>query len=285
MNSINSIQKLSILAAFALTTIACGTADIRPESLKNGEPSANSVAKGRAILERVFAASGGLDNWKKYASVRAKFRDDWSTAPAPAKWLFMEYEEHNLPIQLDAVLGTFGNSRMTFLDGPEKGDVWGVVDAERFYTIDAGKKTPVFAEHGGRQLFLQNAEFFISFPFYLESADQVTHLEEVDFEGKPHDLIFLSWKTFAPQPDIDQWQIWVDQATGLITQIKFTVRDTAPFIEGVYYFREYRKVGEFTMPRKADARFSEDDAAAVHTYDFYEIEFLTEARTAEIIPQ
>ena len=278
--------KLTLLATtIALSVfVSCGTADIRPDALKAGSPSAADQAKGRALLQQVFTASGGLELYRSFGSVRAEFRDDWSTAPAPARWLFMEYDEDDHPTRLDARVNAMGNARMEFLAGPQQGEVWGVQDARRFWTQAPGQ-APEFKDDVGRQLFVENVEFYLGFPFYLNSADQVTYLDEVEFEGKPHDRLFLSWNTFEPQKHVDQWIVWIDRETKRIKQMQFTVRPSGQSIVGVYYVEEYKTIQGLTIPVKLAARFNAEDPDAVHTYDFYDVRYYKEARLAEILPQ
>ncbi len=272
----------ALVASMTLTT-ACGTADIRVDSIKNGEINPADRAKGLALLNKVYDAAGGLERYKSFGSVQVKFRDDWSKAPAPARWLFMEYEKHNQLTKLDALVNAMGNSRMEYLEGPQKGHVWGVRDG-RFWLQKNAAGSPVYKFDMGKQLFVENVEFYLGFPFYLNSADQVLYLDQVSFEKRPHHRVFLSWKTFKPQKDLDQWIIWIDADTNRISQMKFTVRKSASFITGVYYVDEYKTVQGLTIPVKLSARFNAKDPDPVHTYHFQEVRFFKDKRLNEILP-
>ncbi len=280
-----SLKLPSIGAALAVAALltGCFTADIRPDVVKNGVTE-EARQKGRQLLERSFAAAGGLEQWKSYGSVEARFRDDWSMAPAPAKWLFMEYAEDNHLTAIDAKIGEMGNSRMEFLEGPEKGVVWGVTGGDRYYEIETAQRAPKFIDNPQRELVVENVEFFLGFPFYLASADQVAHLGEVELDGRKHDLVFLSWGTFAPQADVDQWQVWFDQETGLITQMEFTVRPMGKSLTGVYFVTEWQDVQGLKLPRVLSANFAADDPSPVHIYTISDVVLHRDARTAVIAP-
>lgn len=283
MNNLSLL--FAIVSSFALVN-ACMTADIRPDRMRATINPAD-VTKGRAIVKKAFEAHGGLERWKSFGSVSATVQDDWRPAPAPAKWMFMEYDGEGdiVKMKLDAIVGRFGNSRIEFLNGPEKGEIWGVVDAKRFYLkLPSEGSAPQFQTAESKQFLLQNIEFFPGVPFYLQSADQVAFIDEVLFDGRPHDRVLMSWHTFEPQSDLDQYIVWFDRETGLISQLQFTVRDAANWAVGVYYIDRYETIQGLVVPTKFSARFSADDPDPIHQYTYEDVRFHKERRLSEILP-
>ncbi len=259
---------LSVLA-LALVASACGTADLRPDNFKSQLTQAQRQ-RGAELMDQMFQAHGGLDAWQRQEKVHARFKDDWPN------WLFFQitpYEDNNAQASLEAYLHHFPHSRIEFLEGEAKGEVWMATGDDIHRLKDGHLKRHRVDEDAFFSVFVQNPEMMVGVMFRLASADQVTYVGTRQWQGKPYEVVMLSWGSFDPNQKIDQWLLYIHPETGRLEATEFTVRLSGASQVGFYHYRDFKEVQGMLLPHRMDAYLSKDDDDPVHTYRFEDMTF------------
>ncbi|MDP3936798.1 MAG: hypothetical protein Q8R92_01525 [Deltaproteobacteria bacterium] len=234
--AIGSLVSVPGVLLLVLMSIGCGFSDIRTERVKAGLTQ-EDASRGRAILEAAMEKSGGIAAWKAHRTAEATMRDDW-----PSMFMrpfFMPWPENKAPIRFQFLLGT-NASRLEFLEGSRQGEIWGIQNWST-YEQRAGEPSR-FEKNADAQFFLPTFQWFFEAPFRLPYADIVTYAGEGSAAGRVYDLVFATWNKPEPQEKIDQYLVWVNQETGLIDFLQYTVRDMMRFARGTMQFTDYRDV-------------------------------------------
>jgi hypothetical protein len=83
---------------------------------------------------------------------------------------------------------------------------------------------------------------------------------EVRHHGRSYDLVFATWRAAEPQPDLDQYVLWIDRETGLLSKVRYTVRDAVPrmsplmqrlalpLVAGTMHYEDYREIDGVQVP-------------------------------------
>ena len=224
------------------------TADLTSDAIKKSGISKTSREKGLKLIKQMIQAHGGLKNWQSTGSVRVTIRDYWPS------WLMrtlgMPWEFSGQKVQLDWAQGT-DNSRLTFLEGKAKGNIWGIQNwspyVKRHNNIE-------FEENNEIKFWLPTMQYFIEAPFRIREANIVGYMGEkvLKLHNKKvkYDLVFASWKTYKPQSDIDQYVLWINRETKLMEFIQYTVRDMMSFMTAALHYKNFTRVGGVWFAKK-----------------------------------
>jgi len=237
------------LGGFALT-LGTGHADLRTEAVRN--PSRDSERRGRELVERL-AERHGLAAWKRHRTMEVLARDSW---PGGGPW----WPEAKQRFRTQALLGTF-TSRAELLDGRGRGELWGL-QAWAPYKRKAAETVPVFLSKPDRAItfYLPTLQYFNELPFRLRSAPIVRYAGEARHRGRSYHRAFVTWGGPEPRPEHDQYVLWIDEATGLLGMVRYTLRDGLAFLPpvqarlirsvmlGTIHYDDYRDVGGVMMP-------------------------------------
>lgn len=237
------------LGGFALT-LGTGHADLRTESVRN--PAPDSERRGRELLERL-AGRHGLAAWKRHATMEVLARDSW---PGGGPW----WPEATQRFRTQALLGTF-TSRAELLDGRGQGEVWGI-QAWAPYKKKTAEAVPTFLAEPERAItfYLPTLHYFNELPFRLRSAPVVRDAGERRHRGRSYQRVFATWGGPEPRPEHDQYVLWIDPETRLLSMVRYTVRDglasRSPaqarlfrsVMLGTMHFEDYRDVDGVMVP-------------------------------------
>ena len=206
---------LGLLSALMLP--ACAAADIRPDGFKRAPTQAEEL-QGRQLL-RAAAVAHGEDAYREKSALIATIDDDWSMAPLPVKFLKplpgdnLRYRVRIRPGSKDVAL--------TFLDGENKGQVWGLQDGRAFEEEDG--KREILSDATTMESSVGVIGFLLHAPFMLESAKTVYVLPSAVVDGRRFDRVFLSWGD-GDVNENDQFIAYIDAETRRLSFMEFTAR-------------------------------------------------------------
>ena len=268
-------------------TVTGGWADLRNAAvLAAGEAER---ARGRDLLTRT-AERHGLAAWRGYATLTVVARDDWDEA---GPW----WPAQSQLVRLEQLNGTF-TSRAELLDGPGRGQVWGV-QSWRGYKIVPPARAPRFSEapDGALSFYLPSLHYFNELPFRLLAAPNVVHAGEARLDGRDYELVFVSWEEGAPSGEHDQYVLWIAADSGLVEKAHYTVREAAALAPpeqaevmragavGTIHYGDYRDVGGVAIPfLQVVTLFGPEQALAPVEEDFFHRIVVSEARWDAVPP-
>lgn len=226
--------------------VTAGLADLRPQGWDAEDAAAR--ARGQALLRAAVKAQGG-DAWAGHTTLSVTGLDAFRE---PGPW----WPQQNQRIRLLQRLGTF-TSRVTLLDGPQTGAVWGI-QSWRPYKAEDARSAPTFLDHDlPIEFYLPTLHYFNELPFRLLNAPIAIDLGGTTLHGADYDRVFVTWRTPEPTDEVDQYVVWIDRGSGLITKAHYTVRDVAT-MPG--------------LPEEERATMRAGAAGTIHFSDFREID-------------
>ena len=233
----------ALLVAIVLPTlVGCSMADVRTAPLRDAAPESELIDKGRSLLQRV-ADTHGLAIWRTYTTQEVIMTDAWQAA----SW----WPESEQKISLKTLPGTF-TGKVTFLEGSSAGTEWGIQSWRAYRRDPTGRLSfePAQEEPTAQTFYLPSLQYFNELPFRLLKATHIAYAGEREYRGKIYDLIFASWGSFEPNPDHDQYLLWIDRSTMLVAMCQYTLRDAAPAFTGTIHFEDYRDLNGVQFPFK-----------------------------------
>lgn len=228
-----------LLPLLALALAAC-TADLRHPTLVEQPPTADAQARGRQLLANA-ALKHGQPTWQRYITAEFVFRDEWDSALAVV--LGIEPWDGEDRVRIRVMRGGY-DSRVDFLDGPRKGEAWGLMGAD-YWAVEDGvvEREP----EDGEGFVVRALVYLFTLPMRITDAEIITYDSQIRVGGQTYDRVLATWKSLEPN-DADQYRVWINQGTGRIDLVDFTVRDQGGFLTSRAIFADYRKVGGVLIP-------------------------------------
>ncbi len=242
------VGAIAVGAGALAMTLGSGHADLRNQTARRG--NTETERRGREKLERL-AQRHGYDAWKLRTTMETVARDFW---PGGSPW----WPEEEQRFRTQALLGTF-TSRAELLDGSGAGEVWGL-QAWAPYKERNQERTWVSKSEGALTFYLPSLHYFNELPFRILSATVVRDGGEVRHYGRSYDLVFATWRASEPQPDLDHYVLWIDRETGLLSKVRYTVREAVPrmsplmqklalpLVAGTMHYEDYRDIDGIQVP-------------------------------------
>lgn len=260
---------LSILSLLICAHIGCAPRDLRPEPLAETTTlPEDRVEKGRALLQQMLEAHGGLDAWRAHGNVRVTFQDRWPNALTRAA--VMPWPESGATLQQEILIGT-ETSRITFMDGDWVGKVWGIQDWVTYHVEPGGE--PVVEGDKDIWFWLPTTQYFFEAPFRLREGQYVAHAGTQTIHGKTYDLVYITWGSVEPSKTIDQYVAWIEQDTRRLGILQYTVRDFGKRIQGTAHYEGYKQIQGLTVPTRIRLGDLEDKENVLHMMEFSKIEY------------
>ncbi len=250
---------LGLLLLTGLTFGGC-LSDLRTEIVEKEDMEVQQVEKGRRLLQEM-AAAHGWDAYRSFESARVVFRDEWGGGVK--QMAAMPWKKNAELMELSYLIGT-ADSRLTFLEGKQEGEVWGIQHWAT-YTEEAGG-TAQFKQQKKLKFWLPTIQYFMEMPFAIQSAALVQYAGETSVNDTTYDLVFCSWGQTAPQKKIDQYLLWINQETKLLDYAQYSIRDLAGFLKGAMHFEDYRTIGGVQVSFKQTASSMPGDKKYLHRY-------------------
>jgi len=227
------------LPLLALTLAAC-TADLRHPTLVDNPPADDARARGRQLLDNA-AARHGMAAWKGFTTAEFVFRDDWDSALATVMGLVPWDAEDRVRIRV--MRGGY-DSRVDFLDGPRRGEAWGLAGPD-VWTLEDGVVER--EEDDGDGFIVRALVYLFTVPMRATEAEIIIYDSEMRVGDQTYDRVLATWNSLEPN-DADQYRIWINRGTGLVDLVDFTVRDQGGFLTGRAIFTDYRKIDGVLVP-------------------------------------
>ncbi len=234
------------------------TADIRPDSLSKGI-SKDAARKGRFWLERSALAHGGRARWRQLRDARFVLTDSWPNPVVRAT--SMDWPKDDQKLELAFLTGK-DNGRLTFLDGPTEGAVWGVQNWVTWTQPKGGK--PAYAPDDTVKFWVPTITYFLELPFRLPEGGVVAYAGEETLFGRPHAKIYVTWGSGEADPKVDQYVVYIDQETHLVGCVFYTVRDMMPGVTGAMRYQDYRDVEGLKIAFEMTATPEPDISFVIH---------------------
>lgn len=234
--------------------------DLRPESLESGVIWPEDEARGRAVLAAAAAAHGGAV-WREHGTWQVVLEDRWSDAPLIKRR--SPWPDGATWLQFQFAPGT-SDGRVTFLDGPEQGAIWGLAGG-RTYAQEPGG-APVWGEAEAMASRLPTMQFLLEFPQHITEAPFIAYAGERQVEARPCDVVFAAWGSVAPDPKYDQFLVYVDAETHHILAMQYTVRKSGRSLVGHRFWSDLRAVEGVLLPFFQTSLRAFDDGDPVHSF-------------------
>lgn len=233
--------------------LGCAT-DLRPTRLEQQGVTAASASEGRATLARMVEAHGGWAAWQAKQTISVELTDTWHSALRRA--LAMPWPMNGQRMRLDIRLADHA-ARITFVDGPEQGMVWGVVGDRGWVRAVDG----TVSDDDGIRFWVRAFAYFVELPFRLSEAEIVSSEGQRTIGGRAYHQVFVTWRALAPQDDIDHWLAYVDVETHRLAWVAYTLRELALVPKGAMRFEAHEAVDGVLLPL-ALASFRDPDSDA-----------------------
>jgi hypothetical protein len=201
-----------------LSLASCKIADIRSESLKNGEEL--SAEKGKAILEESIEVMGydKLENFESYSAKSVfSWKPFWSMMPMNAL-----PGNKGKEIEFHFSTNSF-DGRIDYLEGRKKGDHHGLQSWQTYQSVN--DKPVEFKKDKRRSWGLSTYHYVIEAPNRLLNAPILRYGGTKNMYGKEYDLVYATWESQEPNKRYDQWLVYINKETKFIDLTQLTIRD------------------------------------------------------------
>ena len=221
--------------------------DIRPEYLGDKISEAD-YAKGKALMEEMQTAYGGLDNWLAFGEGSYEQVADWYDNPLGiAGW-----DELPQSFHMKSFLGT-DNSELKLLNGKNKGQIWGTEAGKTYQLLEKGEKEYVPNDKYQHKMIFKN--YWFQFPFRIGEAPIVAYAGEAQVEDETYDLLYVTWGSEAPNRTYDQYVLYLNKKTRYVEWLHFTLRDKVNFIHIAAQFADFKSINGIVSPFTQYVRF------------------------------
>lgn len=200
-------------------------------------------------IQKTIHVYGGQKKWENVKNANAILTDNWPTF----HWRLLANPWKGKTIQFNFDWQpNSNNARIEILNGKNKGDKYGI---QNWATYTIKDSTIVFKNNKKNKFHLPTMAYFLEFPFRIQEANKLQYGGSKVINGIRYEIILMSWNTFEPQKQLDQYLIYINPKTFLIDYLEFTVRDQAKFTYATIHFENFKKVETFTFPHKITAYF------------------------------
>jgi hypothetical protein len=255
-----------LVVLITLLTSGCSTVDIRDtlEHLSSNNP--DSALKAKQIFNRVLTNYGAHQFDKKFNFARVTYMDQWHNLPAK---LFNSPYSDDMLVQYEFLLNTF-NSRLTFVEGPKKGEIWGI---QNWLTYKKKIGDSYRAKRNFKIKFhLPARQFFFELPFILRQFKYSYYLgEELKGETQYHKLFFSN--STSTLKNSDQFIIYINKKSLNIDMIYYTIRELGASFKGANHLSHFQRIDGVLIPFHSDIYFSPEKKTQVHQFRIKKIEF------------
>ena len=246
--------------------------DIRPEGM-----AGTSGSQARQLLQALAQTHGGDQRWRASRAARVQLRDHW-----PQGLMKLVGSPWKAGESLDLTFLTARDmGRLTFRGGERDGLVWGIQHWQTYTETPKGVRA--FAPDDTIKFWLPTIQYFVEMPFRIGEADVVRYAGEQRLDDTPYDKVFATWHDPEPQPDVDQYVLWINRGTGRLDYAQYTVRDMGKLIEGCMRFEDFRDIDGFTIPFKMTAGGSPSQPRTMHRFELQHVALLPELDEATIL--
>lgn len=233
--------------------------DLRPRYFRDAsEYTEENHKKGLDILER-YAQVSGQKKWEKINSYTIYLNDDFygilGQFAQPFGSKRNQFKLEYYPIENAGTL--------QFLNGKNKGEVWGYNEGSTYIRKDFNS-APIDVDKKAIKFWIPTYQYFIELPFRISNADIIYYAGEEKYGLHLYDKVFVSWKQAEPQKKIDQYMLWVNQSTGLVDRMQYTIRDQGALFKGTAFMEEHTVYEGIIIPALFKVYLRENGRRPLH---------------------
>ncbi|MCB9689812.1 MAG: hypothetical protein H6735_32535 [Alphaproteobacteria bacterium] len=233
----------------ALSLTAC-LADIRPDAISIDEVQQERAERGRAML-RSAADASGYDAWLRADRSELAFADTWYGVGRA----FNPWPSAHVTADIVQLPGTF-DSEVRFTSGAKDGWTWGIEDGHAYVVDPEGGRSET--DDAQLRFMLPTTQYFVDMPFRILEAPIVRYVGEETHLGVDYDVVYVTWKSVEANPEFDQYLMYVDQGTGRLGKVQYTVRESARFVSATGHFDDVEQADGIWVPRTMTINTSPD---------------------------
>ena len=249
-----------LLPYFILATLLSSClSDIRPKDYRSESLiSEESKLKGIALLEK-YSKFSGAEKWANVRSYEVDFADDF----LGFKGRFARpYSQKSNRFRL-----RYNPSKMTgeleFRNGEDIGKIWGYDEGITYTRLN--RTAPKIAKKDKSiDFWIPAYQYFIEFPFRIKTAEIIHQLGEKKYGLEMYDLVFVTWKSVKRQRKFDQYLLWINQSTGLIDKLQYTIRDQNGILKGTAIISDYEEYDGLRIPAMYKVYLREQSTKPLH---------------------
>ncbi len=223
-------------------------ADLQPESLRAGISGAQK-ARGRALLTRL-AQVHGATAYQQHETITFKGTDRWFGAMGA---VVNPFPLASQSFVVDAVLRS-RSARFRLTNGARSGDLWGFRERDLYHQPKGGKlefqPDDDLSAMTPASFLIPTYRYFVEFPFQIQTGEIVAALEPKAHEGRTFDRVYVTWGDAKAHRKSDQYIVWLDQQTGRLARLEYTIRDFASSAVGVAEYASFQSVGGILLPKR-----------------------------------
>ncbi|MEL6919175.1 MAG: hypothetical protein AAFO99_15775, partial [Bacteroidota bacterium] len=189
---------------------SCKIADLRTAKIS----STSLLREEKAIM--LLTRAIDIQSYEKLAAADTYTiiaRDDWKGLFAIANPLPKDNELMEMrfrPNSFDGQFNYYGN-----------GTVYGV-QSFQFYKIK--QKDTVYKKKKSVVFTLPAIQYFFELPLRLKNSPILKYAGTKEFEGSEYDLVFATWDRLEPHKEHDQYLLYFDRNSGMLSFASYTVR-------------------------------------------------------------
>ncbi|MCB1173288.1 MAG: hypothetical protein KDK39_06985 [Leptospiraceae bacterium] len=272
---------LSRLSGILILTLAaaCTLADLRPGDF-DSYISAAAHRQGAALMRQLEQHYGGRQLWKRQAYTVLEFRDDW---PGWLERKLIVPWPDNAPLMRLTIQNGSFNSRLQFLEGRWQNRTWGIQNWAT-YLEEAGQ-SPEFQPNADIKFWLPTFQYFLEAPLRLGEAEYLLHIGQRLIGNQTYQLVYATWGSLGPHQSADQYICYINQDTGNLDYLQFTVREMGGFVTSVIEYRDFRRVNGVQYAYEMTIRDALDADDYVHRIVVQQLAFDPQIRPELLLPR
>lgn len=263
---------LFVLAGGGFAATGGPLADLRPDVITEA-PQPEREAKGRALLDSAWRAAGG-EQTLDHDTVSFTFEDTWVGVGT----LFNPWPDDAQRARITQRVHSF-DSRVELENGPAADTTWGITDG-RGWTEQSGAATP--SDDPDLLFMLPTVHYFVEMPQRFTEAPIARFVEERTIRGRTYDVVFVSWETPLAHDAHDQYLVHIDQETGRVGIVHYTVRAIGRFVTGVGHLLDQREVDGVWIPHRMPVTTAVDADPADHLHEMLLSDVRWDAEPVEV---
>lgn len=225
-----------IVLLAVLAKMFFGLTDLRPKNLEYP----NNNLKAKDLMEQMGKAHA-IEVWDSITGYQVTFSEEFYGVLGKMNDPF---ENSTSELFLNYVAGS-PIGMLSFKSGKEQVS-WGYRSGKT-YRIDDDEK-PNLESNKKMHFWIPTYQYFIELPMKIQEATVLDYTGTKEINGIQTEGLLASWDTLEPQPDIDQYLIWLDSDTHRIVKVEYTIRELYPFITGAAYFQNYKEFHGLPLP-------------------------------------
>ncbi|WP_298484187.1 hypothetical protein [uncultured Maribacter sp.] len=229
-----------------LVITSCKIANLSKEALTDIEQS-EKIATQK--LNEVISAQG-FNVLKSKNTFEFTATDYW---PGIIGNIAKIWPEKKTTIKFRHNFNTFDGTGL-FLNGEKEGDLIGIQSWNYYEKSKDSEEIKKYEIEKKKKLAfgLVIYHYFLELPYRLYKAPIKRYYGQKTKKGISYDLVFASWLSEAPNPDYDQYIVWINTQTKLVDYCVYTLRENKNPITRKKYgsiaYQDYRNIDGFMVP-------------------------------------